>query len=65
MGRLTGHDTAELYPFVHKVLLLVQPLLEAFRECLTSLFTSPDGSTRKILSVRGRVRHYSLCINYV
>ena len=46
-------------------LFIPETKLEKLRKCLTSLIAAPDCSTREILSVRGRVRHYSLCINYV
>lgn len=39
--------------------------LEKLRKCLIDLMAASDCSTRDILSARGRVRHYSLCINHI
>lgn len=46
-------------------LFIPEKKLEKLRKCLSDLASAPDCSTRELLSVRGRLRHYSLCINYI
>ena len=39
--------------------------LEKLRTCLTDLVAAAESTTREHLSVRGRVRHYSRCVDYL
>lgn len=46
-------------------LFIPEKKLAKLRKCLADLASASDCTTRDLLSVRGRVRHYSMCINYI
>jgi hypothetical protein len=46
-------------------LYIPEKKLEKLRKCLQDLASAEECSTRTILSVQGRVRHYSICIKHI